>query len=90
MTFTYTEILQGSPLRGGRYCGMAMGKVGTDAASTACLVSTTLASVVFATVSVEGGSPTQASAAVTSVSTNGMIALAFGGSCSGTWMAIGN
>lgn len=90
MTFTYSERLKGSPLRGGPYCGMSMGECGTDGVDTACLVSTTLASVVFATISVQGNTAVQSSAAVASISTNGMIALSFGAACSGSWLAFGN
>lgn len=89
MTFTYTELLKkASPLRGGPYSAFAMGDIGATAHGTLNLVSTTLASVVHATINVYGAQ--QTSACITSVSSNGMIAIALAGACSGSWTAFGN
>ena len=89
MTFTYTELLKNaSPLRGGPYAAFAMGDISATSGAVHNLVSTTLASVVHATINVYGAD--QQSACITSVSTNGMIAIAVGTACSGSWTAFGN
>ena len=89
MTFTYTELLKNaSPLRGGHYAGMAMGHFGADGGAVANLISTTLASVVHVSLTTYGVG--QLSSFVTTISTNGMIAISLGGACSGSWQAIGN
>lgn len=90
MAFTYTDVLKSaSPLRGGRYANMAIITCGDTAASVDGLVSTTLASVVFATISVFG-TANQASSYIKSVSSNGMLAVDLGGACSGSIICIGN
>jgi len=89
MTFTYTELLKNaSPLRGGQYATFAMGDISATSGAVHNLVSTTLASVVHATVNVYGAH--QTSACITSVSSNGMITIAVGAACSGSWTAFGN
>ena len=89
MTFTYTDVLGGaSPLRGGRYAGMAILNVGQTTAAVDNLVSTTLASVIFVTLNIYGQN--QTSNFVKSVSTNGMLTLDIGGACSGNLIVIGN
>lgn len=91
MAFSYTEALKAaSPLKGGKYAGFAMGTCGNTAAGVAGLVSTTLASVVYATVNVYGSDQQTSGAFIESVSTNGMMAINFGAACSGSWIAFGN
>jgi hypothetical protein len=90
MAFTYTDVLGGaSPIRGGRFGGFALINCGDTAASVDNLVSTTLASVVFATINVYGAG-NQASARIASVSSNGMIGVNLGAACSGSILCIGN
>lgn len=89
MTFSYTDILKSaSPLRGGPCSAMALFKVGQTAAAVNNLVSTTLASVVFATLNIYGQCET--SNFVKSISSNGMLSIDLGGACSGSLLAIGN
>lgn len=89
MAFTYTQLLEGaSPIRGGRYAGMEIIKIGIDGAGLNNLVSTNLASVVWATLNIYGQN--QTSNFVKSISSNGMVAIDLGGACSGSLMVVGN
>lgn len=90
MAFTYTDVLgSASPIRGGQYGGFAIINCGDTAASVNNLVSTTLASVIFATINIYD-SAAQASARIATISSNGMIAINLGAACSGSILAIGN